>query len=230
MDGVNDLKGQVAVVTGASRGAGRGVAVELGAAGATVYVTGRSTRGAPQQTYARFLKQTALDQVPGSIDETAEEVTRAGGRGVAVRCDHTDDEQVRALFERVMRDAERLDLLVNNAWGAHECFSGDFEARWRGTSLLRDVRHTKPTKGSSATPAARNAEAGIPSCDDSGSAAAVITTTVESAPKKSANRTRCSGVRTMPLRCRSSRSTTLRRSRRGYARAGLLPGSTGGLE
>jgi NAD(P)-dependent dehydrogenase (short-subunit alcohol dehydrogenase family) len=125
----NELKDQVAVVTGASRGAGRGIAIELGAAGATVYVTGRSTREAPAQTYGAFLQQVGLDRVPGSIDETAEEVTRAGGRGVAVYCDHHDDAQVRALFARVMRDEERLDVLVNNAWGAHEHFSeAAFEA------------------------------------------------------------------------------------------------------
>lgn len=117
------LAGKVAVVTGASRGAGRGIAVELGAAGATVYVTGRSTREAPASSYAGLLAQAGLSRLPGSIDETAEEVTRAGGRGIPVRCDHTDEAQVRALMERVSREQERLDLLVNNAWGAHETFT-----------------------------------------------------------------------------------------------------------
>ena len=122
------LKGCVAVVTGASRGAGRGVALELGAAGATVYVTGRSTRAAPAQGYGDILALSHLDALPGSIDATAEEVTRLGGRGVAVRCDHTRDEEVAALFARVRAEAGRLDVLVNNAWGGHECFTGVFDA------------------------------------------------------------------------------------------------------
>lgn len=114
---------RIAIVTGGSRGAGRGVAVELGAAGATVYVTGRSARGAPATTYARFLEGSGLAQMPGSIEDTAEEVTAAGGRGIPFRCDHTDPAQVRELIARVERDHGRLDLLVNNAWGGHESFS-----------------------------------------------------------------------------------------------------------
>lgn len=122
------LNGCVAVVTGASRGAGRGIAVELGAAGATVYVTGRSTRAEPAATYDQILALSALSTLPGNIDETAEEVSRLGGRGIAVRCDHTREEEVAGLFERVRRDHGRLDLLVNNAWGGHECFTGVFAA------------------------------------------------------------------------------------------------------
>jgi NAD(P)-dependent dehydrogenase (short-subunit alcohol dehydrogenase family) len=119
------LAGKVAVVTGASRGAGRGIAVELGAAGATVYVTGRSTRAAQPGSYAKLLKQADASALPGNIDETAEEVTRAGGRGIAVPCDHTDEAQVRELMARVAREQPRLDLLVNNAWGAHETFTAE---------------------------------------------------------------------------------------------------------
>jgi NAD(P)-dependent dehydrogenase (short-subunit alcohol dehydrogenase family) len=122
------LKGCVAVVTGASRGAGRGIAVELGAAGATVYVTGRSTREQPVNAYGQLLALSDMAKVPGSIDDTADEVTRMGGRGIAVPCDHTREEEVKALFARVDRDAGRLDLLVNNAWGGHETFNGVFEA------------------------------------------------------------------------------------------------------
>jgi NAD(P)-dependent dehydrogenase (short-subunit alcohol dehydrogenase family) len=122
------LQGRVAVVTGASRGAGRGIALELGAAGATVYVTGRSTRAQPADSYGQILALSGMQRVPGSIEDTAEEVTRLGGRGVAVRCDHTDEAQVQALFARVEREAGRLDLLVNNAWGGHESFNGVFEA------------------------------------------------------------------------------------------------------
>ena len=123
-----NLSGRIAVVSGASRGAGRGIAVELGAAGATVYVTGRSTRTQPAQSYGPMLALSALSQVPGSIDETADEVTRAGGRGIAVRCDHTREDEVAALFARVHDEQGRLDLLVNNAWGGHEVFDGVFQA------------------------------------------------------------------------------------------------------
>lgn len=101
------LKGKVAVVTGATRGAGRGIALELGQAGATVYVTGRTTR---QEAGSR----------PGSVEETAEAVAARGGVGIAVRCDHTDDAQVAALFRRVQAEQGRLDLLVNNVWGGHD--------------------------------------------------------------------------------------------------------------
>jgi NAD(P)-dependent dehydrogenase (short-subunit alcohol dehydrogenase family) len=103
---LNDL---VALVTGASRGAGRAIALELGAAGATVYVTGRSVDGAP-----------TTDDLPGTIDETARQVTERGGRGIAVRCDHANDEEVESLFARIGRDCGRLDLLVNNVWGGYE--------------------------------------------------------------------------------------------------------------
>ncbi|HEX7868349.1 MAG TPA: SDR family oxidoreductase [Variovorax sp.] len=122
------LKDCVAVVTGASRGAGRGIALELGAAGATVYVTGRSTREHPANTYGQLLALSDMQAVPGSIEDTADEVTRMGGRGIAVRCDHTREEEVVALFARVEREAGRIDLLVNNAWGGHERFNGVFEA------------------------------------------------------------------------------------------------------
>lgn len=122
------LEGRVAVVTGASRGAGRGIALELGAAGATVYVTGRSTREAPADSYGTLLEPLGQAVPPGTIDETAEEVTALGGTGIAVRCDHTDEAQVRALFAQVERAHGRLDLLVNNAWGGHETFSADWGA------------------------------------------------------------------------------------------------------
>src|SRR3954453_7223355 len=100
------LHGKVAVVTGASRGAGRAIALVLGEAGATVYVTGRSTRGG-----------ATTDNMPGTIEDAAEAATARGGLGIPVRCDHTDDAQVEALFGRVRREQGRLDLLVNNAWG-----------------------------------------------------------------------------------------------------------------
>ena len=122
------LKDCIAVVTGASRGAGRGIAMELGAAGATVYVTGRSTRAQPADTYGQLLALSDMTAVPGSIDDTADEVTRLGGRGIAVRCDHTREDDVKALFAQVELEAGRIDLLVNNAWGGHETFNGVFDA------------------------------------------------------------------------------------------------------
>ncbi len=117
-----DLSGTVAVVTGASRGAGRGTALVLGEAGATVYVTGRSVRGAPSGPGRE-----------GTIDETAEAVEARGGSGIPVRCDHTSDADVRSLFERVRREQGRLDLLVNNAWGGYEQRSGEPEVAFFDT-------------------------------------------------------------------------------------------------
>src|SRR3954465_7700785 len=100
------LEGTVAVVAGATRGAGRGIACMLGEAGATVYCTGRSVRGNPS-TKGR----------PETIDETAEMVTARGGIGIPARVDHTDRDQVRALFDRVASERGRLDVLVNNVNG-----------------------------------------------------------------------------------------------------------------
>ena len=104
-----------AIVTGASRGAGRGVAVELGAAGATVHVTGRSTRASPAPGYERFLARAGLDAMPGTIDDVAEEVTAAGGRGIAHRCDHGDPDAVR---ERLAVAALAADPDVHRRTGA----------------------------------------------------------------------------------------------------------------
>jgi NAD(P)-dependent dehydrogenase (short-subunit alcohol dehydrogenase family) len=104
---VGKLEGRVALVAGATRGAGRGIAVALGEQGAMVYCTGRSVRGSLASGAER----------PETIDETAELVTRAGGIGIAVRCDHTVDGEVRALFDRVRREQGRLDVLVNDVWG-----------------------------------------------------------------------------------------------------------------
>lgn len=104
-----DLRGSVCVVTGASRGVGRGIALVLGEAGATVYVTGRSTTGS-----------STTENLPGTIEETATGVSERGGSGIAVRCDHTVDAEVEALFARVQREHNRLDVLVNNVWGGYE--------------------------------------------------------------------------------------------------------------
>ena len=124
------LAGKVALVAGATRGAGRGIAVELGAAGATVYVTGRTTRR-QQSEYAR----------PETIEETAELVSAAGGTGVAVRVDHLVAEEVGALVARIRAEQGRLDILVNDVWGGEKLFEWN-KAVWQhdlanGLRMLR---------------------------------------------------------------------------------------------
>ncbi|MFL4908841.1 SDR family oxidoreductase [Streptomyces sp. MMS24-I2-30] len=124
------LAGKVALVAGATRGAGRGIAVELGAAGATVYATGRSTR-ARRSEYDR----------PETVEDTADLVTAAGGRGIAVPVDHLDPAAVRALVDRIADEQGRLDVLVNDIWGGEHLFAWDSPV-WehdldKGLRLLR---------------------------------------------------------------------------------------------
>ncbi|MXW55962.1 MAG: SDR family NAD(P)-dependent oxidoreductase [Gemmatimonadales bacterium] len=129
------LKDRVAVVAGATRGAGRGIARMLGEVGATVYCTGRSVRGHP-----------ATPGRPETLEETAELVTSEGGRGIAVRADHTVESEVERLFARIRDEAGRLDVLVNDIWG------GDALTEWgkpfwelsvaQGAQLLERAVHT----------------------------------------------------------------------------------------
>ena len=104
---MRDLAGRVALVAGATRGAGRGIAVQLGAAGATVYVTGRTTRSQPSEMNR-----------PETIEDTAALVDEAGGRGIAIRVDHLVPDEVRALVARIEREQGALHVLVNDIWGA----------------------------------------------------------------------------------------------------------------
>jgi NAD(P)-dependent dehydrogenase (short-subunit alcohol dehydrogenase family) len=108
------LEGKIALVSGATRGGGRGIAVALGEAGATVYATGRSTRE----------RRSEVDR-PETIEETAELVTEAGGEGIAVSVDHLDPGAVRRLVDRIDAEQGRLDVLVNDIWGAEHLFQWD---------------------------------------------------------------------------------------------------------
>ncbi|MYM63771.1 SDR family NAD(P)-dependent oxidoreductase [Pseudomaricurvus sp. HS19] len=118
----------VVVVTGASRGAGRGIAIALGSYGCTVYVTGRS-------------QQPGDSPLPGTIFETADAVTAAGGTGIAVRVDHGNDDEVKALFEQVQSEQGRLDILVNNACAIHDDLTkpGNFWEKDPGIADMLDV-------------------------------------------------------------------------------------------
>jgi NAD(P)-dependent dehydrogenase (short-subunit alcohol dehydrogenase family) len=147
------LKDKIAVVAGATRGAGRGIAVELGAAGAIVYCTGRSIKG---ETTGR----------PETIDETADMVSEAGGKGIAIQVDHTQPAQVKDLFQRVSSEHDGcMDILVNDIWG------GDELAQWNvpywehsleaGLQMLERAINTHIVTSHYATPLLLKSKAGI---------------------------------------------------------------------
>lgn len=117
---MRSLAGTITLVTGASRGVGKGVALGLGEAGATVYVTGRTTEEG----------RAAVD-LPGTIYQTAKEVTEIGGNGIAIRCDHRNDEEVESVFKQIQTEQNRLDILVNNIWSGYEQF-------WDGTAFWNE--------------------------------------------------------------------------------------------
>jgi NAD(P)-dependent dehydrogenase (short-subunit alcohol dehydrogenase family) len=122
------LRDRIVVVTGASRGAGKGIALALGASGATVYVTGRT-------------QNEGDAALPGTVQATADAVTAAGGKGIGVYCDHGDEGQVRQLFEQVSDEQGRLDILVNNATSLHDALTqtGPFWEKPLALTELWDV-------------------------------------------------------------------------------------------
>jgi dehydrogenase/reductase SDR family protein 1 len=106
---MSSLSGKIAVVTGASRGVGKGIALGLGEAGSTVYITGRTIKN-----------KTDVGKLGGTVFSTAEEVTALGGKGIGIPCDHTDDDQVEAVFKQITKESKKIDILVNNAWAGYE--------------------------------------------------------------------------------------------------------------
>src|SRR5512134_693089 len=106
---MGSLSRKIAVVTGGSRGVGKGLALGLGEVGATVYVTGRTTED-----------KTDVEKLGGTVFDTAEAITAIGGKGIGIQCDHRDDAQVEAAFKRVAKESRKIDILVNNAWAGYE--------------------------------------------------------------------------------------------------------------
>lgn len=113
---MGSLDGKTALVTGASRGIGKGTAIALAKEGATVYITGRTEN-----------ENTSSANLPGTIHATAEEIKNLNGTCIAIRCDHTDDQDTKRVFKRIIDDSNRLDILVNAVWGGYEHFSDGTE-------------------------------------------------------------------------------------------------------
>ena len=120
---MKSLAGKVALVTGASRGIGKGIALTLGETGATVYITGRTTD-----------ESKAAVALPGTIYQTAAEVSKMGAKCFAIQCDHRSDNEVKSVFDRIHADNGRLDILVNNVWGGYEQFNNGTEF-WKETGF-----------------------------------------------------------------------------------------------
>ena len=126
------LEGKIAIVAGSSRGAGRGISLALGEAGATVYVAARTSRLGPKPT----------GDIPGTVEDTAEQVTARGGRGIPVRADLSKEDEVAALFARVEKEQGRLDVLANSAWGADFMAVGSKRFWELGPDIWRDTLET----------------------------------------------------------------------------------------
>ncbi|MFF5972469.1 SDR family oxidoreductase [Streptomyces sp. NPDC012769] len=124
------LAGRICLVAGATRGAGRAIAVQLGTAGATVYVTGRTTRDSISE----------VGRATETIEETAELVTEAGGHGIAVPTDHLEADRVRALADRIDREQGRLDVLVNDVWGGEHLIGSSFGKKTWDIDLTDGLR------------------------------------------------------------------------------------------
>ncbi len=153
---MESIKGKIALVAGATRGAGRGIAAMLGEAGAVVYCTGRSSRSQEKPARPAGASPFELETRAETIEETAEEVSGRGGTGIAVRVDHRNPEGVRGLFQRIGRDAGRLDIVVNDIWG------GDALAEWgkpfwelslqKGFQMMMQVLETHVLTAQAAAP------------------------------------------------------------------------------
>lgn len=141
-----DLRGKVALVAGATRGTGRGIALALGEAGATVYCTGRSSRARPHRKPSRKSSPFDLSRRPETVEETAEMVTARGGKGIAVVVDHLESRQVERLIARIRKEQKALHVLVNDIWGGDQyvefgktIWQVDLE---KGFAMLRSAVHT----------------------------------------------------------------------------------------
>lgn len=120
---MKNLQGKVALVTGASRGIGKGIALCLGEAGATVYITGRTVK-----------EGESASHLSGTIYQTVEEIQKLGGKCIAIQCDHRVDADVESVFKRIINENNKLNILVNNVWGGYEHFT-DGTAFWNETGF-----------------------------------------------------------------------------------------------
>lgn len=141
-----DLKGKIALVAGATRGTGRGIALALGEAGATVYCTGRSTRTKPHRKPTKKTSPFDLSRRPETVEETAEMVTARGGKGIAVVVDHLEPQQVEELIARIRKEQKALHTLVNDIWGGDQ-YTEFGKTIWqvdleKGFAMFRSAVHT----------------------------------------------------------------------------------------